>query len=186
MKKLKHIIFASITVMLAFTSCMSDPEVFDADAQLELDKATIRSYVTANYPNAIEHSPTGIWYELLEEGTPNSYTYHVNAQTNLVVFPNVTVHYKLRLLTSDQIVQETTQEEGVTLNLQELIMAWNYAFLPKEIGGRQIGFLEDGLQEGAKIRLFTPSAYAYGNRSNPGIPPNSPLFFEIEVLKIEE
>jgi hypothetical protein len=38
---------------------------------------------------------------------------------------------------------------------------------------------------GSKWKLFVPSELAYGERGRPGIPPNSVLIFEIELLSAE-
>lgn len=49
------------------------------------------------------------------------------------------------------------------------------------------GFME-GLQtikEGGKSTLYIPSELAYGARAPQGIPPNSPLIFEVEILSIK-
>ena len=47
----------------------------------------------------------------------------------------------------------------------------------------------EGLQlmkEGAKYEFYIPSGLAYGPQGNQGIPPNSVLFFEVELIKIGE
>jgi FKBP-type peptidyl-prolyl cis-trans isomerase len=40
------------------------------------------------------------------------------------------------------------------------------------------------LSEGAKAKLFIPSALAYGNNAPPEIGPNANLIFDIEVLDV--
>lgn len=42
-----------------------------------------------------------------------------------------------------------------------------------------------GMKVGGKRKLIVPPDMAYGSRGNAGIPPNSRLYFEIELLKIE-
>jgi hypothetical protein len=38
---------------------------------------------------------------------------------------------------------------------------------------------------GSKWQLFIPSGLAYGEQGNRGIPPNSTLIFEVELLSIQ-
>ena len=40
------------------------------------------------------------------------------------------------------------------------------------------------MKEGAKWELYIPANLAYGRQGRPGIPPNSTLIFEIELLEI--
>lgn len=42
------------------------------------------------------------------------------------------------------------------------------------------------IQEGGKMRLYIPSGLAYGNQTAGTIPPNSNLFFEIELVDVIE
>lgn len=51
------------------------------------------------------------------------------------------------------------------------------------IPGFQEGLLT--IKEGGKSTLYIPSELAYGARSPQGIPPNSPLIFEVEILEIK-
>lgn len=58
--------------------------------------------------------------------------------------------------------------------------------LPVGMGGSIPGF-EEGLMllnKGAKARIILPSKLAYGEQGNQGIPPYTPLIFEMEVIDI--
>ena len=41
------------------------------------------------------------------------------------------------------------------------------------------------MKEGSKWEIYVPSELAYGEHGHPGIPPNSALIFEIELLATE-
>lgn len=42
-----------------------------------------------------------------------------------------------------------------------------------------------GVPQGSKVRLIIPSSLAYGAKQRGGIPPYSPLVFDVEILKVE-
>ena len=70
--------------------------------------------------------------------------------------------------------------------LTQYIPAWQIAFFPKKIGDLNLGGLTvKGLSKGTKIRIITPSYWAYQNMSNSKIPANSSLDFTIEVVDIK-
>lgn len=186
--KLVKLVIAAL-VVFSMGSCMKgdDTPPFDFAAQLEKEKPLTRQYAAENYPDAIESEyQPGIWYEILEEGEADSYEYRFNESVNQYIYPNITVRYKGSLLDGTQFDENDT-EAGWTTRLDQVITAWQIAFFPQEINEREVGGLTpSGLQKGAKIILITPSYYAYGNQTRPGIPANSPLVFELEVIDIKD
>lgn len=83
----------------------------------------------------------------------------------------VRVHYEGRLI--DGTVFDSSYERGepAEFALNQVIPGWT-----------------EGLQlmnEGGKYRLFIPSDLAYGPGGTRGIPPNSVLVFDVELLEIQ-
>ena len=181
-------------LLLFFISCAKD-EVFDPIAQFELEQAQIKTYVDKYYPDMIYSSDTtGIWYELIESDTSTSYTYKIVDTINYygqpvkgVRMPIISVKHTGKLISDNStFASHIDKSDSLVSKLDKQIAAWYYAFVPKGIEKYKIGGLTtNGLQKGSKIRIITPSDFAYGNRPNGAIPANSPLFFEIEVLDIK-
>lgn len=186
MKRISTILLLSLFSITAFTSCIKDDiEVFDWEEQYEKEEPIIADYVAANMPGAVFHPSSGIWYEILVEGTEESYTYHISAATNSLVIPNITVQYEGQLL-DGTVFDSNDKPEGFTFWLNQVIPAWQVAFLPQEINGQRLnGLTPNGLQKGSQIKIVTPSYLGYENRQNGNIPANSPLVFTITVLDIK-
>lgn len=193
MNLVRPLFFLTILSFL-FVSCAKEEAMFDPIAQFELEKPEIKAYANANYPD-MEYSSdtTGIWYEVVNSGTPDSYEYKVVDTINYygqavkaLRMPTITVKYVGKLIKDNSIFDSNQTEAGYTSKLNDLISAWQIAFVPKSVGTFSYGGLTaKGLQKGSKIRIVTPSYYAYGNRNSGKIPANSPLFFEIEVIDIK-
>lgn len=168
---------------LGLSGCIKDGDPFDPAAQLELEKPIIREYVEAKYPAATLDANSNIWYQIIASGEAGSYEYKiVNDQ---IENPRIKVKYSGWLLNGTKFDENQT-DAGWSTTLGSTISAWHIAFLPKTIGGEEVnGLTSQGLQKGAKIRIITPSMWAYGNATNGSIPANSPLDFEIEVLDIQ-
>ena len=182
-----------IAMTLTFTSCAKDDDVFDPIAQFDKEQPIIEAYVKQHYPKMkLSSDTTGIWYEILEEGNHESYTYKVvdtvtTSYTGKALrSPTVTVRYTGKLVSDNSVFQTNQSEEGLTNKVNGFISCWYYAFVPKSIQQYSIGGLTQlGLKKGSKIRIVSPSYYCYGNNSVGNIPPNSPLYFEIEVVDIK-
>lgn len=151
-----------------------EAEAFDAPKVFETEKANVGAKAAAKnkaetdammkilnekYPNA-QTTPSGIRYIMVQEGTgkqPNSPT------------SNVTVHYTGTFLSNDQMF-DSDRGQSATFNLNQVISGWTE--------GVQL------LKEGGKIKLILPPNLAYGEGGRPGIPPNSWLVFDIELMKV--
>src|SRR5690554_3572372 len=98
MKRISTILLLSLFSITTFTSCIKDDiEVFDWEEQYEKEEPIIADYVAANRSGAVFHPSSGIWYEILVEGTIESYTYHICAACNSLGMPSITVQYEGQL-----------------------------------------------------------------------------------------
>jgi len=83
----------------------------------------------------------------------------------------VTVHYEGKLLNGEKFDSSYDRGEPAEFPLTGVIKGWS-----------------EGLQylkEGGKATLYIPSALAYGERGTRGIPGNSLLVFEVELIKVK-
>ncbi len=182
MTNFRTMLVAVLAVSLSLTSCMKDVDVYDLQGRLELEKQMIEEYVEENMPNALFSEETGIWYELIAEGEPNSYEYKTIGVGGNLEAPIISVKYRVELL-NGVLIEENVK--GMQSSLANMIPAWQIMFLPKVVNGMNTtGLTEHGMQKGSHVRFVTPSPWAYRDAENGNIPPNSPLYFEIEVLDI--
>ncbi|MGJ1391848.1 FKBP-type peptidyl-prolyl cis-trans isomerase [Sphingobacterium spiritivorum] len=195
MRRIGHGILLMVISIIGFTSCMDDGDFFDPKKRFEEEKPIIKAYVTEKFPEAVYDSVTGIWYKVLESGTAGSYTYKVKDTANSkLIQANVKVKYSVRLTNGVEIDKSPADTGmnmlvGANLNTgaKSVINAWLYAFFPKKIGEYNLnGLTVNGLQKGAKIRLVTPSLWAYGHQSVGKVPEDAPLDFTIEVMDIKD
>lgn len=125
------------------------------------EDAAMQRYNSENFINATKH-PSGLYYEIVNPGTAKKPT--INSR--------LYVKYKGNRL--DGVVFDEATNPGTTgFYLSSLVQGWQIA-LP------MIG-------KGGKILITVPSSLGYGcvGASNAdttkNIPPNSPIFFEIEL-----
>ncbi len=127
--------------------------------QSEIDEEVIEAYLAENQLTAERHS-SGLYYIIDEPGSGGSP--NINSE--------VQVRYKGYLL--DGSVFDQTQGNGTAI-----------FFLRNVIQGWQIGI--PLLKKAGKGRLFIPSGLAYGPFDRPGIPANSVLIFEVELVNFQ-
>jgi FKBP-type peptidyl-prolyl cis-trans isomerase FkpA len=117
----------------------------------------LQDFITANGIIATQHA-SGLFYRILSQGSganPNQCS-------------SITVRYKGTLLSGSTFDQSTT---NVSFLLNQLIAGWKLA-LPL-------------LQKGGKIMLYIPPSLGYGSSSQSGIPANSSLIFDIDLIGVE-
>jgi FKBP-type peptidyl-prolyl cis-trans isomerase len=112
---------------------------------------------------AVSTTASGLKYTVLKSG---SGTVHPQAGDK------VTVHYHGTLLNGSVFDSSVDRGEPATFPLNRVIPGWTE--------GVQL------MKVGDKFKFEIPAPLAYGAASpSPGIPPNSTLVFEVELLEIE-
>ena len=80
----------------------------------------------------------------------------------------VTVNYKGMLIDGKQFDSSYDRKEPLTISLKSVIPGWTEGM--------------KYIKEGGKIKLVIPPELGYGQRATSGIPANSTLVFEVELL----
>jgi len=107
--------------------------------------------------------PSGLQYKVLQEGTGRS-----PAETD-----RVKTNYRGTLIDGTEFDSSYKRGQPAEFPVNQVVKGWTEAL--------QL------MKEGAKWELYVPADLAYGTRGvPPRIPPNSPLFFEIELIEILE
>lgn len=138
------------------------------------ESAKVKAYVSSNGLKP-EVTPSGLNYVITKEGT--------GAKAN--TGDTVLVHYTGKFLSGkifDSSLPDVAKKSG-TFNPGRL---YEPLKLPVGVNGAIPGF-EEGLMllpKGAKATLILPSSLAYGEQGNQGIPPFTPLIFEVEMINI--
>lgn len=121
----------------------------------EEEVATLKQYIEANHITATADA-RGFYYSIKNPGTGVKPT----------VCSNVTVNYK------GQLTNGTSFDagDGVSFGLNQLVLGWQEGIPLVAPGG--------------SIMLYLPPSLAYGAQEQAGIPANSILVFQIDLLKI--
>jgi FKBP-type peptidyl-prolyl cis-trans isomerase FklB len=104
--------------------------------------------------------PSGLQYKVLTEGTGAAPTADDKVKT----------HYRGTLIDGTEFDSSYKRNQPAEFAVKGVIKGWTEAL--------QL------MKEGAKWELYIPADLAYGERGRPGIPPNSVLIFEIELLEV--
>ena len=104
--------------------------------------------------------PSGLQYKVIKEGTGNT----------PVATDKVKTHYRGTLIDGKEFDSSYKRGTPAEFPVTGVIKGWVEAL--------QL------MKEGGKWELYIPSDLAYGPRARPGLPANSTLVFEIELLEI--
>jgi FKBP-type peptidyl-prolyl cis-trans isomerase len=133
-----------------------------AEAEGAKQLAAGNEYLTKNKARAgVKVTASGLQYEVLKSGfgpKPKS-------------TDKVQVHYHGTLIDGTVFDSSIERKEPVEFPVTGVIPGWVEALQLMSVGD--------------KWKLTIPSALAYGPRGRPGIPPNSVLVFEVELLAIK-
>jgi FKBP-type peptidyl-prolyl cis-trans isomerase len=156
---MKKFVIAALALMVL--GCSTDNVLSDAD-QLKKDVATIDKYLEKNGIDAVK-DPSGLRLVIQEVG----------AGLKPTSSSKLTVKYVGRFLNGTEFDRSKLTSSGspepFASPLSDLIVGWQYAFT-------YIG-------KGGKATLYIPSTLGYGHAGRaPGIPGNSNLVFDIELI----
>lgn len=105
----------------------------------------------------------------------NSGLYYIETKRGSGPMPKATdvvkVHYTGKFLDGKVFDSSVERGEPIEFPLNGVILGWTE--------GLQL------MRKGGKANLLIPSAIAYGPQGNRGIPPFSPLYFEVELIDIK-
>jgi len=153
---LRNIIAFTLLIFIA-ASCTKTTDVVDNSAA---DQKTIEDYLLANGLTA-QSTASGLYYIIYEPGG----TYHANINSQVAAF------YKGYLTDSTIFDQSTySSNQAATFALNAVIKGWQEGIPLIGVGG--------------KITLLVPSALGYGSVAKTGIPANSVLIFDIDLVDI--
>ena len=150
-----------ITVCFMDTSCSKKTDSGCSNVSVASEDAAMLAYINANGITATKHNATGMYYQILSQGTG------ATPSTSSKVFVKYTGK-----LTNGTVFDQQQDHIKTGWVLGGLIPGW------------QIGI--PLIQKGGKIRLIIPSSLGYGcNGSGSVIPANSILVFEIELIEVQ-
>lgn len=144
----------------AMTALQKDVEQRAAE-QGTKNKKTGDDFLAKNKTEkGVKTTESGLQYQVLKEGsgaTPKD-------------GDSVTVHYRGTLIDGSEFDSSYKRNEPTSFPVNGVIPGWVEALKMMKVG--------------SKWKLFIPPNLAYGDNGQPGIPPNSVLIFEVELLGI--
>lgn len=120
-----------------------------------------KDYLVANAKkDGVKVTQSGLQYKVIKAGAGKSPK----------ASDKVRVHYEGRLMDGTVFDSSKKRKQPAEFALNQVIPGWTE--------GLQL------MKEGAEYQFYIPAALAYGETGTQGIPPNSTLIFDVELLKI--
>ena len=134
-----------------------------AAEKAKLETQQQEALIAEKWPNAVK-LPSGLMYVVTKKGS---------AAETPAKGKNVTAHYTGTLLNGNKF--DSSVDRGIpfefTLGTGQVIEGWDVGV--------------DGMKVGGKRELVLPPEMAYGSMALPGIPANSTLLFDVELMEIK-
>ncbi len=148
-------------VMTSFSQKMMAKRQEQQKLEAAKNIAVGKAFLEANKAKeGVKVLPSGLQYKILKEGTGKSPTAEDKVRT----------HYRGTLIDGTEFDSSYKRNKPAEFAVKGVIKGWTEAL--------QL------MKEGGKWELYIPPNLAYGERGNRGIPGNSTLIFEVELLEI--
>ena len=148
-------------VFAGFQQRMKAKQAAKMAEQAAKNLAEGKAFLDANKAKeGVKVLPSGLQYKVITEGTGATPTADDKVKT----------HYRGTLIDGTEFDSSYKRNQPAEFAVKGVIKGWTEAL--------QL------MKEGAKWELYVPADLAYGERGRPGIPPNSTLIFEIELLEV--
>ena len=144
-------------VMMSFQQRMVAKRAAEAAKNLADGKAFLEANGTKE---GVKVLSSGLQYKVIKEGTGKTPGPDDKVKT----------HYRGTLIDGTEFDSSYKRNQPLVRAVKGVIEGWTEAL--------QL------MKEGCKWELYIPANLAYGERGGPGIPPNSTLIFEMELLEV--
>jgi FKBP-type peptidyl-prolyl cis-trans isomerase len=160
---MRHLFLVGAALMMVFfAACSKDnDEAYDPTPQFNKDVDSIKAYLKSHSLTAIQDTVSGIFYKIAAIGNGIDSVKYTNTKVKTL--------YSGKLL-SDIVFDSTTGTTAREFYAGQVITGWQFALTK--------------ITKGGKIRVYLPSYYGYGRQAQAGIPANSPLIFDIELVDV--
>jgi FKBP-type peptidyl-prolyl cis-trans isomerase FklB len=147
--------------MMSFSQRMRAQQQEKQKADAAKNIAAGKVFLAANAKKeGVKVLPSGLQYKVIKKGTGKTPT----------AADKVKTHYRGTLIDGKEFDSSYKRGKPAEFGVKNVIKGWTEAL--------QL------MKEGGKWELYIPSNLAYGERGNRGIPGNSTLIFEIELIEI--
>lgn len=154
----RTLLFFAFSAFFFFPSC--DKDNLSSEERLEMEKQTIRAYLTEKGLTA-EETEDDLFFISDIEGSG----------ANPTADNTVTVHYEGFLLDGTKFDSSRDRNMTSQFGLRQVIRGWTLG-IPL-------------LKKGGRGRLIIPSSLAYGSNPPQGIPSNAILLFDVELIDFQ-